>query len=168
MAGQRWNFNRSTYPMASIVARSGSSRPTAFPRTTPACLPSNGPIRNACYSFISPATRAQRCTLARRWPPPPRPPSSCSRSTVEKSADIAPSKYAFVVLSDTMALPSIFENALLRYVQGGGSVLIATGTSAAHHARIPIFGGYSSEPHLYTRNGYAGVGADGSYPSGDE
>ena len=35
----------------------------------------------------------------------------------EKSADIAPSKYAFVVLSDTMALPSIFENALLRYVQ---------------------------------------------------
>ena len=76
----------------------------------------------------------------------------------EKSADIAPSKYAFVVLSDTMALPSIFENALLRYVQGGGSVLIATGTSAAHHTRIPIFGGYSSEPHLYTRNGYAGVG----------
>jgi hypothetical protein len=76
----------------------------------------------------------------------------------EKSADIAPSKYAFVVLSDTMALPSIFENALSRYVQDGGSVLIAAGTSAAHHARIPVFGGYSSEPHLYTRNGYAGVG----------
>jgi hypothetical protein len=76
----------------------------------------------------------------------------------EKSADIAPSKYAFVVLSDTMALPSIFENALLRYVQSGGSVLIAAGTSAAHHARIPVYGGYSSEPHLYTRNGYAGVG----------
>ena len=36
----------------------------------------------------------------------------------EKSADIAPSKYAFVVLSDAMALPSIFENALLRYVRG--------------------------------------------------
>ncbi len=76
----------------------------------------------------------------------------------EKSADIAPSKYAFVVLSDTMALPSIFENALLRYVQSGGNVLIATGTSAAHHTRIPVYGGYSSEPHLYTRNGYAGVG----------
>jgi aerotolerance regulator-like protein/VWA domain-containing protein len=76
----------------------------------------------------------------------------------EKSADVAPSKYAFVVLSDTMALPSIFENALLRYVQGGGSVLIATGTSAAHRTRIPIFGGNSSEPHLYTRNGSAGVG----------
>jgi hypothetical protein len=76
----------------------------------------------------------------------------------EKSADVSPSKYAFVVLSDTMALPSIFENALLRYVQSGGSVLIAAGTSAAHHVRIPVFGGYSSEPHLYTRNGYAGVG----------
>ena len=76
----------------------------------------------------------------------------------EKSADISPSKFAFVVLSDTMALPSIFENALQRYVQDGGSVLIAAGTSAAHHARIPVYGGYSSEPHLYTRNGYAGVG----------
>jgi hypothetical protein len=76
----------------------------------------------------------------------------------EKSADIDPSKYAFVVLSDAMALPSIFENALLRYVHGGGSVLIATGTSAAHHARIPIYGGYSSDPHFYTRDGYATVG----------
>ena len=30
----------------------------------------------------------------------------------DKSADVDPSKYAFVVLSDTLALPSIFENAL--------------------------------------------------------
>ena len=76
----------------------------------------------------------------------------------EKSADIDPSKYAFVVLSDAMALPSIFENALLRDVRGGGSVLIAAGTSAAHHARIPIYGGSSSDPHFYTRDGYATVG----------
>ena len=59
----------------------------------------------------------------------------------EKSADIDPAKYAFVVLSDAVSLPSIFENALMRYVRGGGSVLIAAGTSAAHHARLPIFGG---------------------------
>ena len=59
----------------------------------------------------------------------------------EKSTDVDPAKYAFVVLSDTIALPSIFENALLRYVQSGGSVMIAAGTSAAHRARIPIFGG---------------------------
>ena len=76
----------------------------------------------------------------------------------EKSADIEPARYAFVVLSDAIALPSIFENALLRYVRAGGNVLIATGTSAAHHARIPIFGGSSSDAHTYTRDGYATVG----------
>jgi Aerotolerance regulator N-terminal/von Willebrand factor type A domain len=76
----------------------------------------------------------------------------------EKSADIDPAKYAFVVLSDASGLPSIFENALLRYVRGGGSVLIATGTSAAHHAHIPLFGGSSSDAHVYSHNGYATVG----------
>ncbi len=76
----------------------------------------------------------------------------------EKSADIDPAKYAFVVLSDAVSLPSIFENALMRYVRGGGSVLIAAGTSAAHHARIPIFGGTTSDAHAYSRNGYAVVG----------
>jgi len=77
---------------------------------------------------------------------------------IEKSADIDPAKYAFVVLSDAMALPSIFENALSRYVRGGGSVLIATGTSAAHHARIPVYGGYTSDAHTYSRDGFATVG----------
>jgi len=76
----------------------------------------------------------------------------------DKSADVAPSKYAFVVLSDAMTLPSIFENALVRYVQGGGNVLIAAGTSAAHRAHIPVFGGSTSEAHIYTRDGYATVG----------
>src|ERR1700677_163444 len=76
----------------------------------------------------------------------------------EKSTDIDPSKYAFVVLSDAVALPSIFENALMRYVRGGGSVLIAAGTSAAHHARIPIFGGTSSDAHSYSRDDSAVVG----------
>jgi hypothetical protein len=76
----------------------------------------------------------------------------------DKATDIDPSKYAFVVLSDAVALPSIFENALLRYVRSGGGVLIAAGTSAAHHARIPIYGEYSSDARSYTRNGYATVG----------
>jgi hypothetical protein len=57
-----------------------------------------------------------------------------------------------------VALPSIFENALLRYVRSGGSVLIATGTSASHHARIPVYGEYSSDARSYTHNGYATVG----------
>jgi hypothetical protein len=76
----------------------------------------------------------------------------------EKSTDVDPAKYAFVVLSDTMALPSIFENALLRYVQSGGSVMIAAGTSAARHTRIPIFGGSTSDSHSFTHDGYASVG----------
>jgi Aerotolerance regulator N-terminal/von Willebrand factor type A domain len=76
----------------------------------------------------------------------------------EKSMDVDPARFAFVVLSDTVALPSIFENALLRYVQGGGSVMIAVGTSAAHHAHIPIFGGNSSEAHTFTHDSFANVG----------
>jgi hypothetical protein len=76
----------------------------------------------------------------------------------DRAADVDPSKYAFVVLSDTLALPSIFENALSQYVRRGGSVLIAAGTSAAHHARIPIFGGTSADAHSYSRDGYATVG----------
>jgi Aerotolerance regulator N-terminal/von Willebrand factor type A domain len=76
----------------------------------------------------------------------------------DRSADVDPAKYAFVVLSDTLALPSIFENALSQYVRRGGSVLIAAGTSAAHHARIPIFGGTSADAHSYSRDGYATVG----------
>ena len=63
--------------------------------------------------------------IASRWTAPP----TCHLS-----------KYAFVVLSDVGSLPSEFENDLPRYVQGGGGVLIAAGTSAGHRARIPIFG----------------------------
>ncbi len=76
----------------------------------------------------------------------------------EKAGDIDPSKYAFVVLSDTMVLPSVFENSLTRYVRGGGNVLIAAGTSAAHHVRIPLFGAFSNDAHVYSRNGYGSVG----------
>jgi hypothetical protein len=76
----------------------------------------------------------------------------------EKSTDVDPAKFAFVVLSDTVALPSIFENALLHYVQTGGSVMIAVGTSAGHRVRIPIFGGSFSDPHSYSHDGFATVG----------
>ncbi len=46
---------------------------------------------------------------------------------VEQSSDVDPTRYAFVVLSDTGPLPSILENALVQYVKKGGSVLIAAG-----------------------------------------
>ena len=43
----------------------------------------------------------------------------------EQAADVDPTKYAFVVLSDVATIPSLLENNLVQHVQSGGSVLIA-------------------------------------------
>ncbi len=78
------------------------------------------------------------------------------------------SKFAFVVLSDLISVPAPFESALLRYVQGGGSVWIAEGTSAAHTTRVPVFGGNILDSHDYSRTSdrYLNVAdADPSHPS---
>jgi hypothetical protein len=85
----------------------------------------------------------------------------------EQSTDVDPTKYAFVVLSDTVTLPSIFENTLSRYVSNGGSVLVTTGTSAGRYARIPVFGETIEDAHYYSRDGgYAKVGhADLTHPA---
>jgi hypothetical protein len=84
----------------------------------------------------------------------------------EQATDLNPSKYAFVVLSDAVVLPSIFEHALAQYVAKGGSVLISLGTAAAHNARIPLWGGAVRGVHEYARMGNpATVGqVDFSYP----
>jgi hypothetical protein len=71
--------------------------------------------------------------------------------TLEQAANLAPAKYAFVVLANVAALPASFENELLKYVRGGGSVLIALGTSAAGRSRVPIFGDSIQEIHDYSR-----------------
>jgi hypothetical protein len=85
----------------------------------------------------------------------------------EQATDLDPSKFAFVVISDAMSLPSIFEHALAAYVAKGGNVLITLGTAAAHHQRIPLWGGDAGEPRDYARNGAASsVGVlDFSYPA---
>jgi hypothetical protein len=70
-----------------------------------------------------------------------------------ETADIDPSKYAFVVLSDAVVLPSIFEHTLQLYAAKGGSVLIALGTGAGHGARIPLWGGNVQNVHDYARTG---------------
>ncbi len=78
------------------------------------------------------------------------------------------SKYAFVVLSDLISVPASFENDLLKYVQAGGSVWIAEGTSASHSTRIPVFGGNVLESKYYSRTSdlFLNVAeADPSYPS---
>jgi hypothetical protein len=85
-----------------------------------------------------------------------------------QAAGLALSKYAFVVLSDVISVPAPFESELLRYVQSGGSVWIAIGTSASHSTRIPVFGGNILESRYYSRTNdrFLSVGeADPSYPS---
>jgi hypothetical protein len=85
----------------------------------------------------------------------------------EQAADVDPTKYAFVVLSDVPSIPSILENSLLRDVQNGGSVLIAAGTSGAHRQRIPIFGESVTDGRFYSRAGaFSTVGQiDAAHPA---
>ncbi len=59
-------------------------------------------------------------------------------ATVEQTSNLAPSKYAFVVLSDVGALPPGFENQLREYVRGGGSVFIALGRRSVDRAKLPV------------------------------
>ena len=73
----------------------------------------------------------------------------------EQTTDVDPARFAFVVLSDTVALPSIFEHALTPYVAKGGNVLIMLGTRAARHTPIPLWGGEVEDTHNYARSGNA-------------
>jgi len=88
--------------------------------------------------------------------------------TPDQAVTTPPSQYAFVVLSDVLSLPSSFAEDLLKYVRNGGSVLIATGTSAARNANVPVFGGGIVNSRYYSRDGerFLTVGnADPSHPS---
>jgi hypothetical protein len=87
---------------------------------------------------------------------------------VDHTAGLQLSKYAFVVLSDVLSLPSDFESDLGRYVRGGGSLLIAAGTSAGRRGHIPVFGENITGTNSYSKSGarYLAVGdADSSHPS---
>jgi Aerotolerance regulator N-terminal/von Willebrand factor type A domain len=85
----------------------------------------------------------------------------------EQSSDLDPSKFAFVVLSDTVMLPSIFEHTLAQHVARGGNVLIALGISAARHPRIPVWDADVKDVRDYARAGRpATVGqVDFGYPA---
>jgi len=87
---------------------------------------------------------------------------------VDRTAGVQLAKYSFVVLSDVLSLPPDFESDLERYVRGGGSVLIAVGTSAARRGRIPVLGDNIVGTHYYSQDGarFLGVGdTDSSHPS---
>jgi hypothetical protein len=74
-------------------------------------------------------------------------------ATVDQSANLAASKYAFVVLSDTGALPASFEKELRNYVRGGGGLLVALGRRAAAAARVPVFDEKVTEARYSGREG---------------
>jgi hypothetical protein len=87
---------------------------------------------------------------------------------VSEAADRQPSQYAFIVLSDLNSLPSLLENSLTQYMRSGGSLFIATGTSAGARSQIPIFGAHIVQTRDYSRvpDRFMAVGSsDSSYPS---
>jgi hypothetical protein len=88
----------------------------------------------------------------------------------EQTTDLDPSRFAFVVLSDTTALPSIFERSLAQFVAKGGNVLIALGTGTARRGPIPVWGTPVQNTRDYARTGSAAsVGqVDFSHPALEE
>jgi hypothetical protein len=85
----------------------------------------------------------------------------------EETRDLDPSKFAFVVLSDTPALPSIFEHTLAQYAAKGGNVLVALGANSSRRAQIPLWGGSINDVRDYARSGAsAAIGqVDFSHPA---
>jgi hypothetical protein len=72
---------------------------------------------------------------------------------VDQAANVRPSDYAFVVLSDVVSLPASLESKLTRYVRAGGSVLVAAGTSTGRLSRIPVFDAGVGSALYYTSAG---------------
>ncbi len=89
-------------------------------------------------------------------------------ATAEQTANLLPSKYAFVVLSDVTALPGGFENQLREYVRGGGSALIALGHNSMVKMKVPVSDGRISESRYSGAEGQrfqTAAWLDPSYPS---
>lgn len=88
--------------------------------------------------------------------------------TTEQAANLDPSRFAFVVLSDTGPLPAGFEDRLKKWVRAGGSVWLAAGAAMSRNARLPVMESAVAEGKYYSRAGerFAAVGqTDGTHPS---
>jgi len=88
--------------------------------------------------------------------------------TPAQAAGLDVSKYAFVVLSDAGPLPQRLEESLDKYVQAGGSMLVALGRNATPGrnvpvAAIPIIQVHTVQPETETVQTVAQI--DSSYPS---
>jgi hypothetical protein len=60
--------------------------------------------------------------------------------SVQQAANADIPKYAFVILSDPGPLPAKLEEALEKYVQSGGSMLVALGRNATPGRPVPVAG----------------------------
>jgi hypothetical protein len=74
-------------------------------------------------------------------------------ATPDQAANLNPSRYAFVVLSDVGAVSPGFENQLREFVRGGGSVLIALGRHTALRGKVPVAGDAVEETRYAGREG---------------
>jgi hypothetical protein len=63
---------------------------------------------------------------------------SIDAATADQTANVSPSPYAFVVISDVGSLPESLERNLRAYVGEGGGVLIALGHDSKAGARVPV------------------------------
>jgi hypothetical protein len=89
-------------------------------------------------------------------------------ATADQVANLSPSKYAFVVLSDVGSVAPGFENQLRDYVRGGGSVLVALGHRSALRGKVPVTGQTILESSYSGREGdrfQAAAWLDTSHPS---
>lgn len=87
--------------------------------------------------------------------------------TPEQAANADISKFAFAILADPGPLPRVLEDALEKFVQGGGSVLIAVGRFATPGRNIPVAGFPATRIHTISGTEAVQTVAqiDSSYPS---
>jgi hypothetical protein len=74
-------------------------------------------------------------------------------AAAEQTANLAPQKYSFVVLSDLSALPATFEASLRSYVRSGGSLMVVLGRESALRGRVPVFDEGVIDTRYFARDG---------------
>ncbi|HXJ41750.1 MAG TPA: BatA and WFA domain-containing protein [Bryobacteraceae bacterium] len=88
--------------------------------------------------------------------------------TPDQAANVELPKYAFAILSDAGPLPRKLEESLEKFVQGGGSILIALGRYATPGRNIPVAGFPVTQIHTITGDSepvQTVAQIDSSYPS---
>jgi hypothetical protein len=87
-------------------------------------------------------------------------------AAADQTTSIDPTKFAFVVLSDSTSLPSTFEHALEQFVSNGGGVLITLGLDAERRKHIPLWPSLLQQVHDYSAQGGEDIGQiDFTFPA---